>query len=99
MRNRDRRVRIVFHHGWRRRRRIVLLLNVAAMDQPEWNGSDVCGECVAIDGPKGSVTVRIVDLCPECEMGHLDLSQQALPRSQTSPRARSPSPGRSCRAT
>jgi len=53
-------------------------LNVAAMDQPEWNGSAVCGECVAITGPKGSVTVRIVDLCPECEMGHLDLSQQAF---------------------
>lgn len=53
-------------------------LNVAAMDQPEWNGSAACGECVAITGPKGSVTVRIVDLCPECEMGHLDLSQQAF---------------------
>ena len=53
-------------------------LNVAAMDQPEWNGSAVCGECVAVTGPKGSVTVRIVDLCPECEPGHLDLSQQAF---------------------
>lgn len=53
-------------------------LNVAAMDQPEWNGSAVCGECVAVTGPKGSVTVRIVDLCPECEAGHLDLSQQAF---------------------
>jgi hypothetical protein len=38
----------------------------------------VCGECVAVTGPKGSVTVRIVDLCPECEPGHLDLSQQAF---------------------
>jgi expansin len=53
-------------------------LNVAAMDQPEWNGSAVCGECVAVTGPNGSVTVRIVDLCPECETGHLDLSQQAF---------------------
>ena len=53
-------------------------LNVAAMDQPEWNGSAVCGECVAVTGPKGSVTVRIVDLCPECEPGHLDLSQEAF---------------------
>jgi expansin len=53
-------------------------LNVAAMDQPEWNGSAVCGECVAITGPNGSVTVRIVDLCPGCEQGHLDLSQQAF---------------------
>jgi expansin (peptidoglycan-binding protein) len=53
-------------------------LNVAAMDQSEWSGSAVCGECVAITGPKGSVTVRIVDLCPGCETGHLDLSQQAF---------------------
>lgn len=53
-------------------------LNVAAMDQPEWSGSGVCGECVAVTGPKGNVTVRVVDLCPECEMGHLDLSQQAF---------------------
>jgi expansin (peptidoglycan-binding protein) len=53
-------------------------LNVAAMDDPEWDNSGVCGACVAIQGPKGSVTVRIVDRCPECEKGHLDLSQQAF---------------------
>jgi expansin (peptidoglycan-binding protein) len=53
-------------------------LNVAAMDQPEWAGSGVCGECVVVTGPKGNVTVRIVDECPGCEVGHLDLSQQAF---------------------
>jgi expansin (peptidoglycan-binding protein) len=53
-------------------------LDVAAMDQAEWNGSAVCGECVAITGPNGKVTVRIVDLCPGCETGHLDLSQEAF---------------------
>jgi expansin (peptidoglycan-binding protein) len=53
-------------------------LDVAAMDAPEWAGSAVCGECVAVTGPKGSVTVRIVDLCPGCEPGHLDLSQEAF---------------------
>jgi expansin (peptidoglycan-binding protein) len=53
-------------------------LDVAAMDMPEWNGSAPCGECVAVKGPKGSVTVRIVDLCPGCETGHLDLSMQAF---------------------
>lgn len=55
-------------------------LNVAAMDQAEWDGSGVCGECVAVTGPKGSVVVRIVDLCPGCETGHLDLSAQAFAR-------------------
>jgi expansin (peptidoglycan-binding protein) len=53
-------------------------LDVAAMDAPEWAGSAVCGECVAITGPKGNVTVRIVDQCPGCETGHLDLSQEAF---------------------
>ena len=53
-------------------------LNVAAVDLPEWAGSGVCGECVTVTGPTGTVTVRIVDQCPECEKGHLDLSQQAF---------------------
>lgn len=53
-------------------------LDVAAMDQPEWDGSAVCGACVKVTGPKGTVTVRIVDLCPGCAKGHLDLSQQAF---------------------
>jgi expansin (peptidoglycan-binding protein) len=53
-------------------------LDVAAMDAPEYDNSAVCGECVAITGPKGNLTVRVVDLCPECEKGHLDLSQEAF---------------------
>jgi expansin len=53
-------------------------LDVAAMDAPEYDNSNVCGECVAVTGPKGSVTVRIVDQCPECEAGHLDMSQEAF---------------------
>jgi expansin len=53
-------------------------LDVAAMDAPEWDNSAVCGECVAVQGPMGSVTVRIVDQCPGCEKGHLDLSLQAF---------------------
>jgi expansin (peptidoglycan-binding protein) len=53
-------------------------LNVAAMNQAEWDGSGVCGECVTITGPSGNVTVTIVDLCPDCETGQLDLSQQAF---------------------
>jgi expansin (peptidoglycan-binding protein) len=53
-------------------------LDVAAIDAPEWNGSGACGACASVQGPKGTITVRIVDLCPECEAGHLDLSQQAF---------------------
>lgn len=52
--------------------------DVAAMDAPEYAASAVCGACFEVSGPKGKVTVRIVDLCPECERGHLDLSAQAF---------------------
>jgi expansin (peptidoglycan-binding protein) len=53
-------------------------LNVAAFDLPEFAGSASCGSCVHVKGPKGEVTVRIVDSCPECEKGHIDLSAQAF---------------------
>jgi expansin (peptidoglycan-binding protein) len=53
-------------------------LDVAAMNAPQFAGSAVCGECVAVTGPKGSVTLRIVDLCPECKSGDLDMSQEAF---------------------
>ena len=33
---------------------------------------------VSVTGPKGTVTIRIVDLCPECLAGHLDLSREAF---------------------
>ena len=53
-------------------------LMVAAMNAPQWQNSQVCGTCVDVTGPKGTVTVRIVDLCPECKSGDLDLSEQAF---------------------
>src|SRR5690349_20325765 len=53
-------------------------LDVAALNAEEWAGSAMCGGCVRVDGPLGSVTVRIVDLCPECKRGHLDLSREAF---------------------
>jgi expansin (peptidoglycan-binding protein) len=51
---------------------------VAAMDVSEYANSAVCGECVTLVGPDATITVRIVDECPGCEVGHLDLSQQAF---------------------
>ncbi len=37
-----------------------------------------CGQCVVVTGPMGTVKVRIVDLCPGCAFGGLDLSRQAF---------------------
>ena len=53
-------------------------LLVAAMNHPDYGDAVWCGACVNVTGPKGSVTVRIVDQCPECLKGSLDLSPQAF---------------------
>jgi expansin (peptidoglycan-binding protein) len=53
-------------------------LMVGAMNDPDYLGSQVCGECVEVTGPKATIVIRIVDRCPECLHGHIDLSQQAF---------------------
>jgi len=53
-------------------------LMVAAMNAEEYNHAAYCGAYVQVNGRKGTITVRIVDLCPECLAGHLDLSLQAF---------------------
>lgn len=53
---------------------------VAAMNNPMFDGSNVCGMCAHVVGPSGEVTVQIVDLCPECPSGNLDLSPDAFMR-------------------
>jgi expansin len=53
-------------------------LMVAAMSAVEYDDAAWCGAYVHVTGPEGEVTVRIVDLCPECGAGHLDLSVEAF---------------------
>ncbi len=65
-------------------------LMVAAMNQADYNGSQVCGEYVTVSGPLGAVTVRIVDLCPGCASGDLDLSAQAFAKIANLPQGRVP---------
>ncbi len=48
-------------------------LMVAAMNADEYDNAAVCGSYVEVNGPNGTVTVRIVDLCADCHTGHLDL--------------------------
>lgn len=53
-------------------------LLVGAMNHVDYASSAVCGACVHIKGPVGEVTVRVVDQCPECKQGDIDLSPQAF---------------------
>jgi len=53
-------------------------LLVAALDPVNFDSSNACGSYVFVSGPKGSVTVRITDLCPGCAANHIDLSEDAF---------------------
>ena len=53
-------------------------LNVGAMNQTDYAGSAVCGACAEVTGPRGTLRIRIVDRCPECQPGDIDLSESAF---------------------
>ena len=55
-------------------------LMVAAISYEDYDLAAYCGAYVEAYGPKGTVTVRIVDKCPDagCQAGHLDMSPQAF---------------------
>jgi expansin len=53
-------------------------LMVGAMNHTDYADAAVCGSCARVIGPSGEVTVRIVDRCPECPQGDIDLSPQAF---------------------
>ncbi|KAJ1659786.1 hypothetical protein IWQ61_001183 [Dispira simplex] len=42
------------------------------------NSSPFCGKKIKVDGPKGSVEATIVDKCPVCKHGDIDLSTGAF---------------------
>lgn len=53
-------------------------LMVGAMNQADYENSAACGACAEVTGPQGQATVRIVDRCPECKPGDIDLSPLAF---------------------
>ncbi|ORY91061.1 RlpA-like double-psi beta-barrel-protein domain-containing protein-containing protein, partial [Syncephalastrum racemosum] len=42
------------------------------------NNNPNCGRKINVTGPKGKVTVKIVDTCPVCKSGDVDLSPAAF---------------------
>jgi expansin len=55
------------------------LLHVA-MGPGEYADAAACGGYLDVTGPKGKVRVKVVDKCPECAQGHIDLSKEAFAR-------------------
>ena len=51
---------------------------VVALGDPDYQGANTCGACLSVQGPLGEITVQVVDRCPECEQGHIDLSREAF---------------------
>jgi expansin (peptidoglycan-binding protein) len=51
-----------------------------ALSPGEYVDAAACGGYLDVTGPKGKVRVKIVDQCPECPTGHLDLSRRAFAR-------------------
>ena len=51
-----------------------------ALGPEQYSAGAACGTYVDVTGPKGKVRVKVVDSCPECPAGHLDLSRTAFRR-------------------
>lgn len=50
-----------------------------ALSAPEYDGAAPCGSYLMVKGPRGnSVKVEVIDQCPECKAGHVDLSEAAF---------------------
>ena len=51
---------------------------IGAMNAVQYGDADYCGACAEVTGPIGTVVVKIIDQCPECAHGDIDLSPEAF---------------------
>lgn len=52
-------------------------LMYTGINPQDYQNAQACGARIEVIGPKGTIQVRVTDLCPECQPGQLDLSRQA----------------------
>jgi expansin (peptidoglycan-binding protein) len=63
----------------------------AAMNKADYEDAHICGAFVAVTGPAGNtVQVRIIDQCPECKPGDIDLNPRSFARLADPVRGRIP---------
>ncbi|MBM2618836.1 hypothetical protein JIG36_25080 [Actinoplanes sp. LDG1-06] len=53
-------------------------LYVALGQHNQYSNGAACGTYIDVAGPKGKTRVKVIDSCPECPAGHLDLSLTAF---------------------
>jgi expansin (peptidoglycan-binding protein) len=53
---------------------------IAAIGRVDSPSALLCGACLHVIGPDGDVVIRVVDGCPGCDPGDLDLSREAFAR-------------------
>jgi len=51
-----------------------------ALPASEYASAAKCGSYLQVSGPGGAVRVKVIDQCPECAAGHIDLSETAFAR-------------------
>lgn len=52
---------------------------IGAMNKRDYANSAACGDFLAVTGPSGkTITIKVVDQCPECKPGDIDLSAEAF---------------------
>jgi expansin (peptidoglycan-binding protein) len=49
-----------------------------ALGPSQYSAGAACGTYLDVTGPKGKIRVKVTDSCPECAVGHLDLSRTAF---------------------
>ncbi|MFG2040345.1 expansin EXLX1 family cellulose-binding protein [Dactylosporangium sp. NPDC048998] len=52
----------------------------AAIGRAEYAGGSACGTYLDVTGPNGTTRVQVVDLCPSCPAGKVDLGKGAFAR-------------------